>query len=172
MRINMKIARTIAGIKQIQIANELEVSKQTVNKWEMGRAPVAQKHWTRLSELLGMSVSELEAALVQTLLDACLASNSPKPLMNAQVSRQYSQELISEALSRYYDARPTESVPALSEMETVKYERALLERDKRIFELEKQVEELRRELESVRRPHASISSALNIEPIKHEVNHE
>lgn len=41
MRINMKIARTIAGIKQIQIANELEVSKQTVNKWEMGRAPVA-----------------------------------------------------------------------------------------------------------------------------------
>ena len=169
MRINMKIARTIAGIKQIQIANELEVSKQTVNKWEMGRAPVAQKHWMRLSELLGMSVSELEAALVQTLLDACLATNSPKPLMNAQVSRQYSQELISDALARFYDARPTEPVPALSEMETVKYERAILERDRRIFELEKQVDELKRELEQARRPAASLSSVLNIEQTETEV---
>lgn len=171
MRINMKIARTIAGIKQIQIANELEVSKQTVNKWEMGRAPVAQKHWARLSELFGMSVSELEAALVQTLLDACLASNSPKPLMNAQVSRQYSQELISDALSRYYDARPTGPNPTISETERVQFERTILERDKRIFELEKQVEELRRELER-RRPATSLSSALNIEPLKSEVSHE
>lgn len=169
MKINMKIARTIAGIKQIQIANELEVSKQTVNKWEMGRAPVAQKHWARLSELFGMSISELEAALVQTLLDTCIASSSPKPLMNAQVSRQYSQELISDALSRYYDARPPEPTAALSEMETVKYERAILERDKRIFELEKQVEELKREIAESRANPTSLSSVLNIEPMKHEV---
>ena len=159
MKLNMKIARTIAGIKQIQIANELEVSKQTVNKWEMGRAPVAQKHWPRLSSLLGLSVGELEAALVQTLLDACIASNSPKPLMNAQVSRQYSQELISNALSRYYEANP-QNEPSMSAALKLDYERKLLEREKRIFELEKQVEELRRELER-RRPAVSSSSALS-----------
>ena len=164
MKNNMKIARTVAGIKQIQIASELGVSKQTVNKWEMGRAPVARNHWKRLSELLIMSEDELEDALIQTLLDACLSLNTPKPLMNAQISRQYSTEKVANALSEYYSAKTPDSNPTISEMEIVRFERAILERDKRIFELEKQVEELRRELER-RRP-ASLSSVLNIEPLE------
>ena len=168
MKNNMKIARTIAGIKQIQIASELGVSKQTVNKWEMGRAPVARVHWTRLSKILVLSESELEDVLIQTLLDACVSSNTPKPLMNAQVSRQYSPEKIADALSEYYSANQEKREDVSSEAQKLEYERALLERDKKIFELEKQVEELRREIERCR-PAVSISSALNIEPIKNEV---
>ena len=177
MRTNMKIARTVAGIKQIQIACELNVSKQTVNKWEMGRAPVARKHWTRLAALFNLSERELEAALVQTLLDACIASNTSKPLLNAQVSRQYSSELIEEALARFVETtrypsnpRPAEPQSILEREKKLEYEREIFERDKKIFELEKEVAELRRQLESDRP--AFTSSALNIEPLKHEVSHE
>lgn len=102
MKTNMKIARIVAGVKQVDIARGLGVSKQTVNKWEMGRAPVARKHWSELASLLQMSESELEKALVQTLLDACLTMSDAKPLLNAQSSRQYDADAIANALASFY----------------------------------------------------------------------
>lgn len=184
MKTNLISARKACALTQGDIARSLHLAVTTVFKWERGIAPVARKHWKTLASLLHVTEEELEEALVQTMLEACITRNDIKPLLNAQTSKLYRTELIWGALEQFRahsmqspsvypeNPRAAKEQPVDLEREKLEFERALLERDKRIFELEKQVEELRRELESVRRPHASISSALNIEPIKHEVNHE
>lgn len=178
MKINMKTARKNCRLTQGDIASAFGFCVQTVYKWEMGLAPVAKKHWPRLASLLHLSESDLESALVETLLDACIAKQDARPLLNAQTSRLYDSELIADALARFGGAsrypvnpRPAEPQSILEREKKLEYEREIFERDKKIFELEKEVAELRRQLES-NRPAESISSTLNIEPLKHEVSHE
>ena len=176
MKKNLRQARSDAGITQADIAKKTGVTYQMVYQWEKGFAPVARKHWKALASLLRVSESELEEILVQTLLDSCIAAGDSRVLLNAQTSRLYRHDLLLSALAEFeaggstYPAnqRPEKEHPADFERERLDFERKILERDKRIFELEKQVEELRREIER-RRPAVSISSALNIEPIKNEV---
>ena len=187
MKKNLKTARIDAGITQADIARKANVTYQMVYQWEKGLAPVAKKHWSRLASLLHLSETELESALVETLLDACIAKQDARPLLNAQTSRLYNSELVADALSRFTSSprvagdfrsagracypvnpRPAESQSVSEREMKLDYERQIFERDKRIFELEKEVAELRRQLDCSR-PAVSISSALNIEPIKNEV---
>ena len=160
--ISLKGARAAAGLSQSDVARSMRVSVQTVHKWERGIAPVARDRWDALSRILHMSVNELEKALVQTMLDACIADGSTRVLENAQTSRLYSAELIADALARFggsarypVDPRPSGSESVAEREMRLDYERQILERDKKIFELEKEIERLKKEL-------ASISSALNI----------
>ena len=170
MKKNLRQARSDAGINQIDIAKKTGVTYQMVYQWEKGFAPVARKHWKAIASLLRVSESELEEILVQTLLDSCVSAGDSRALLNAQTSRLYRSDLLLDAIAEFEGRTRSTTVgdAVLIEAQKLEYERALLERDKKIFELEKQVEELRREIER-RRPAVSISSALNIEPIKNEV---
>lgn len=174
---NLKSLRKSADLKQTDVASALHVSKQTVNKWEMGRAPVARKHWSVLASMLRVTEYELESVLVETLLAACIEKQDARPLLNAQTSRLYGAELIANALSRFGGAavypnnpRPAKEQTADIERERLDFERAIFERDKKIFELEKKLEDLRREVGRMHdRPVTSISSALNINELENEV---
>lgn len=175
MKTNLKIARVNCSLTQLDVANYLNVSVQSVYLWEQGRQSVVKKHWPRLASLLHLSESELESALVETLLDACIAKQDARPLLNAQTSRLYDSELIADALARFGGAsrypsnpRPAEPASILEREKKLEYEREIFERDKKIFELEQQVAALEKELER-RRPAVSISSALNINELEHEV---
>lgn len=178
MKTNLKSARVNCRLTQADIAGKLGISVQSVYLWEQGRTCVAKKHWPRLASLLHLSESELESALVETLLDACIAKQDARSLLNAQTSRLYDSELIADALARFGGAsrypsnpRPAEPQSILEREKKLEYEREIFERDKKIFELEQQVAALQKELERAR-PAESISSTLNIEPLKHEVSHE
>jgi transcriptional regulator with XRE-family HTH domain len=177
--ISLAAARTRANVTQSDAARKMNVSVQTMWKWEKGIAPVARRHWARLASLLRVKEDELEEILVQTLLDACLSNHDSRPLRNAQASRLYRSDLLFAALAEFENAaapyqypqnpKPASEESTVSELERVRFERELLERDRRIFELEKQVDELKRELEQARRPAASLSSVLNINKLEHEV---
>lgn len=146
MTANLKSYRIAHCIKQIDVANKLKVSKQTMNKWEMGRALVPYAHWFDLSTCLNVTLKGLEAILIQTLLDGCVESGSNRLLLNAKRSRVYDSEMIEEALgvftmrSGHTAQANTERANAEYERRIFELERALLERDKRIFELEKELE--------------------------------
>lgn len=169
MKTNLKTARVNCNLTQVDVAKRLKVSAQSVYLWEQGRQCVAKKHWPRLASMLHLSESELESVLVETLLDACIAKQDARPLLNAQTSRLYNAELIADALARFggsarypVDPRPAEPQSIIDREKKLEYERAIFERDKRIFELEKEIERLKKEL-------ASISSALNSNPSANEV---
>ena len=172
MSINFKTARKNHGLTQGDIAATFGISIQTVYKWEMGRAPVARKHWPKLAAMLGMSTDELEAALVETMLDFCLASGDARPLVNAQTSRLYRPELLMEAFSRFHARNPeqpqTEAAREKIELEQIRLEleKKILERDREIlelktpiFELKKMLSELNPDGKPVVFPHPSTSSS-------------
>lgn len=178
MKTNLKTARVNCNLTQVDVAKGLKVSTQSVYLWEQGRQCVAKRHWPRLASLLHLSESELESVLVETLLDACIAKQDARPLLNAQTSRLYNAELIADALARFgcsarYPAATGHSSPLKlkepcadydSREKILELERAVFERDKKIFELEKEIEHLRKEL-------ASISSKLTGKQLENEVNH-
>lgn len=158
MKTNLKMERVNCRLTQLEVANHLNVSVQSVYLWEQGRQCVSKKHWPRLASLLHLSESELESALVETLLDACIAKQDARPLLNAQTSRLYNSELIADALSRFtstpscYFSNPhTKSVTSVTEREMkLDFERQIFERDKKIFELEQRIAALEKELERAR----------------------
>ena len=169
MKTNLKIERVNCGLTQGDIAKHLQITTQTVYQWEQGKTCVSKKHWPRLASLLHLSESELESVLVETLLDACIAKQDARPLLNAQTSRLYSAELIADALARFggtarypQNPRPLEPQSILDREKSLEYERQIFERDKRIFELEKEIERLKKEL-------ASISSKSNRTEPEYEV---
>lgn len=164
---NLKAIRKETGIKQKDIAELLGISKQTFNKWEMGRVPVARKHWKKLAALLKITADELERVLVQTLLDACIATADPRPLANAKTSRQYRQELLADALLRFHAVHPAAPItpaPVQDETAELRREVQILQLQNRILELEKENAELRREVERLRRPAPSTLSELTATP--------
>lgn len=146
MNYNLKSYRIAHGIKQVDVANKLKVSKQTINKWEMGRALVPYAHWFDLSTCLNVTLKGLEAMLIQTLLDGCIEAGDNRLLLNAKRSRVYDSEMIEDALGifemRSGHTAQTNTARANAEYERkiFELERALLDRDKRIFELEKELE--------------------------------
>ena len=167
MTSNLKKVRSDAGVTQAHIAKETGVTYQMVYQWEKGLAPVARKHWKKLAALLKITADELERVLVQTLLDACIATADPRPLANAKTSRQYRQELIADALLRFHAAHPAEpTTPAPVQDETAELRREvqILQLQNRILELEKENAELRREVERLRRPAPSTLSELTDTP--------
>ena len=113
MNRNLKQLRQAAGLKQTDVASRLGLTTQTVFSWERGRAPVARKHWEKLAYVLTVKLDELECALVQTMLDACMEKGNTDALKNAVISGLYRPELLQEAFARFktYPAMP-EPAPA------------------------------------------------------------
>lgn len=156
MNANLKSYRISHGIKQIEVAKWLKVSKQTMNKWEMGRALIPYAHWLDLSSCLNISLDGLEKILIQTILEGCIESGDNRNLLNAKRSRVYTDELIDEALNSF-SAKSNQTIQANvakandeHERKIFDLERALLDRDRRIFELEKEVDELKRQIKKLR----------------------
>lgn len=162
MQANLKNARTDAGMTQGDIASGVGVTIQAVYLWEQGRSTVARKHWKKLASLLKITADELERVLVQTLLDACIATADPRPLTNAKTSRQYRQELLADALLRFHAVHP--AAPVQDETAELRREVQILQLQNRILELEKENAELRREVERLRRPAPSTLSELTATP--------
>ena len=104
---NFKQMRIDAGLKQTDVAHELNLTVQTIFSWERGRAPVARRHWSTLASLFRVSVEEMEAALVQTLLESCIEKGSTDALKNAVVSGLYRPELLQDAFARFNAPPPT-----------------------------------------------------------------
>ena len=111
MNRNFKQMRVDSGLTQLEISNRLGVSVQTVFKWERGRSPIARKHWPTLAALLHVNVDELEAGLVETLLDTCMERGDTKALNNAIVSGLYSRHLLQDAITRFM-VYPSKKMPA------------------------------------------------------------
>lgn len=139
---NFKQLRIDAKLKQTEIAEQTHVSVQTVNKWERGRAPIARRHWPNLAALLKVSIDELEHALIETLLDACIEHGDATALKNAVISGLYKAELLQEALVRFA-SRPVPVKQNTVEIdlreENLKLREENLKLRERIFELEKQL---------------------------------
>ncbi len=74
------------GLSQMELAEALEVSRQTVSKWETGAALPSAENLLALSKLYGVSVdallngeNEAEPLAVPTLLDTVLPPPTPHP---------------------------------------------------------------------------------------------
>lgn len=136
---NFKQLRADAHLRQKDISVKFGISVQTINKWERGRAPVARKHWPELAAMLHVSVDELEAALIQTLLDACMERGSTDMLKNAKISGVYRSELVRDAFTRF-STYPAPSPHGMNELELreeiLRLREENLKLRERIFELE------------------------------------
>ena len=157
----LKTARIAAGLSQPDVARNMGVTVQTVFKWEKGIAPVARDRWDRLASLLRLNQTEFEAALVQTLLDACIADGNARMLENARVSRLYNADLIASAFARF-EGRAKYNPPQEDTTAELKARVEVLELQNKLLRLEKENAELKRELER-RHPAKPISSSSMIE---------
>ena len=138
MENNLKQLRIRVKLTQQDVAAALKVSKQTVFKWEQGKAQVPQVHFEVLKNLLHVTADELERALIQTLLDAACEEGTDRVLLNARASRRYSVPLLNAALNRFHAglAPSTQAAPLELREEILRLREENLKLRERIFELE------------------------------------
>ena len=86
---NLKQLRADQQLTQTDIAEKLNVTKQTVYKWERGMSPVAVAHWDNYAHILRVNRDQFEDALIETLLAYALETLDPQVLSTAQVSGKY-----------------------------------------------------------------------------------
>lgn len=73
--------RKAQGVTQVQLAEWLEVSQQTVNAYEVGRRRMPVSSLPRLARLLGVSLEELIGE------EARPAKRGPAPKLQRQIER-------------------------------------------------------------------------------------
>ena len=103
---NLRQMRMNAGLMCGEIAKQIGVTETTVYLWEEGRGVVARKYWKELAKELNLSEEELEAGLVQTLVDAV----NVEALKKAVVSGLYRPKLLQDAFTRIV-TQPQPSLP-------------------------------------------------------------
>ena len=139
MENNLKQLRKRVKLSQQDVASALKVSKQTVYKWEQGKAQVAPVHFEGLKSLLRVGADELERALVQTLFDAACEEGNERVLANARAARRYSVPLLNAALNRFRTGS-AHSPQGMNELELreeiLRLREENLKLRERIFELE------------------------------------
>ena len=138
MENNLKQLRIRVKLTQQDVAAALKVSKQTVFKWEQGKAQVPQVHFEVLKNLLHVTADELERALIQTLFDAACEAGSDRVLLNARAGRRYSVPLLNAALNRFHagSAHSAQAAPLELREEILRLREENLKLRERIFELE------------------------------------
>lgn len=156
MKRNFKQLRVDAKLRQIDIGNRVGVTVQSVNRWERGRSPIARKYWIELANMFNVSLNELESALVQTLLDACMERGNTDALKNAVVSGLYRPELLQEAFARF-KTYPAPTQPTSNEQTTELREQILKLREENL-KLRETIIELRERCATPYQVHASTPS--------------
>ena len=138
MENNLKQLRIRVKLTQQDVAAALKVSKQTVFKWEQGKAQVPQVHFEVLKNLLHVTADELERALIQTLFDAACEEGTDRVLLNARAARRYSVPLLNAALNRFHagSAPSPQAAPLELREEILRLREENLKLRERIFELE------------------------------------
>lgn len=58
-RVSMKVARTIAGLTQQALADKMDVSRDTVAKWEGGKMGISGKNLQRFCEVTGFKAEDI-----------------------------------------------------------------------------------------------------------------
>jgi len=142
--INLKKLRSLVGLTQDEVAARLNVTKQTIWKWEAGKAPVCAKHMVELQELFNVTEDELEDALVQTLVDAAYAEGSDRILKNAVAARRYNMSKLNGALVMFQAQRePARHIsPAQRGFNELELREEILKLKEENFELRKRIFEL------------------------------
>ena len=97
---NLKQLRADQQLTQTDIAEKLNVTKQTVYKWERGMSPVAVIHWENYARILRVNMELFEDALIETLLAYALETLDPQVLGTAQVSGKYDAVKMAAANSK------------------------------------------------------------------------
>lgn len=141
MENNLKQLRIRVKLTQQDVAAALNVSKQTVFKWEQGKSPLPPAHFEVLKNVLHVTADELERALIQTLFDAACEEGTDRVLLNARASRRYSVPLLNAALNRFHagsapSAPSTQAAPLELREEILRLREENLKLRERIFELE------------------------------------
>lgn len=62
----LKELRVSSGLRQIDVAQELDVDQAAVSKWESGETRPSRKYHARLARLYGISDTALQTALAET----------------------------------------------------------------------------------------------------------
>jgi len=138
MEHNLKQLRIRVKLTQQDVAAALNVSKQTVFKWEQGKSPLPPAHFEVLKNVLHVTADELERALIQTLFDAACEEGTDRVLLNARASRRYSVPLLNAALNRFHagSAPSPQAAPLELREEILRLREENLKLRERIFELE------------------------------------
>lgn len=55
----LKVSRILAGLEQIDMAEQLQVARSTVSAWEVGRTEPSASHFARWAQLTGQSMDWL-----------------------------------------------------------------------------------------------------------------
>lgn len=95
---NLKQLRESQHLKQTAVAQRLNVTKQTVYKWERGMSPVAPLHWTKYAEILNVDPEQFEDTLIETLKSYAIETLNISCFDDAIISGRYDP-------AKLYDAR-------------------------------------------------------------------
>ena len=91
---NLKNLRELRGLAQVDLAKKLNITKQTVYKWERGMSPVAPLHWSKYASILNVDPEQFEDALIETLKSYAIETLNTDGLAAAMKSGRYSPEKI------------------------------------------------------------------------------
>ena len=91
---NLKKLRELRGLAQVDLAQKLNITKQTVYKWERGMSPVAPLHWSKYASILNVDPEQFEDALIETLKSYAIETLNTDGLAAAMKSGRYSPEKI------------------------------------------------------------------------------
>lgn len=98
---NLKQLREVQGLSQVEVANALGVTKQTVYKWERGITPVSTSHWSKIASLLKVDQDHFEDILIETLKAYAIETGDGSGLAAATVSGRYDPEKLFKARQEY-----------------------------------------------------------------------
>lgn len=90
---NLEFYRKQKNLTQEQLGKALGVTKQTVWKWENGKAPIHAKYFSPLKEILGISITELSN----------IYREAPAELFVPKVQLAHINDLISEYEKKHGD---------------------------------------------------------------------
>lgn len=63
---NLKQLRTASGITQAQLAEQMRVSKRTIERWERGDCEMSHADIVAASRPLGVTVADVATAAIET----------------------------------------------------------------------------------------------------------
>ncbi len=90
--------RTARGMSQLELAEALEVSRQSISKWETGAAVPELDKLVRLSDVFGITLDELVRGAEETVSIKEDAPQSGAPTMPPERPRMESHRIVALAL--------------------------------------------------------------------------